>query len=89
MKGLKLLCVYVAPHFSGALCFTLCLESRISSMKSYINKIDKKLGFIWRNQYNIVKFKNKIKFKKINKKQSGKWGSQILNFSALSSSRLQ
>ena len=64
VKGLKLLCVYVAPHFSGALCFTLCLESRISSMKSYINKIDKKLGFIWQNQYNIVKFKNKIKFKK-------------------------
>ena len=24
---------------------------------------------VWQNQYNIVKFKNKIKFKKINKKK--------------------
>ena len=27
---------------------------------------------VWQNQYNIVKFKNKIKLKKINKKMDGK-----------------
>ena len=27
---------------------------------------------VWQNQYNTVKFKNKIKFKKINKKMDGK-----------------
>ena len=44
-EGLKTLTWLWFPHFSGALYFTFCLESRISSMKSYINKIDKELGF--------------------------------------------
>src|SRR5574337_858352 len=33
---------------------------------------------IWQNQYNYVKFKNKIKFKKIEKKKAGKWGPREL-----------
>ena len=44
-EGLKTLTWLWFPHFSGALYLTFCLESRISSMKSYINKIDKELGF--------------------------------------------
>ena len=44
-EGLKTLMWLWFPHFSEALCFKFCLESRISSMKSYTNKIDKKLGF--------------------------------------------
>ena len=33
-------------------------------------------GIIWKNQYNIIKFKNKIKFKKkrIWRKEVGIWG---------------